>query len=314
LHTEAALPEWVRERDPETDEPRVVVLDAGQNPPAGAPITYYLRETLPDDVDLTLTVHDAEGQVLATMSSREPNAKAEGPKQPRLNKRAGSHRVYWNMRYPGPTPLPGAVLWGGEARGPVALPGTYRLTLKAGDAEAEGMLELVPDPRLHVPADARERRFQLLLEVRDAVSRAHQAVLDIRAIRDQLQAWVERSDGHPVHDRLKEAVDGLLTQLAEVEEALLQTKAKSPQDVLNYPVKLNAKLVDIAGVVESAPGDPPQQAVQVFRELEAACDAECRRLQQLVEGPLQEIQALIRSADLPPVRLGRSSGAPAESA
>jgi photosystem II stability/assembly factor-like uncharacterized protein len=309
LHTEAALPEWVRERDPDTDEPRMVVLDAGQNPPPGAPITYWLRDAVADDIDLTLTIRDAEGQVLATMTSREPDPKAQGPRQPRLSKRAGTHRVYWNMRYPGPTPLPGAVLWGGEARGPVALPGSYRVTLKAGEQEAEGTVALVADPRLHVPADALERRFRLLMEVRDAVSRTHQAVLDIRAVRDQLGAWVDRSQGHTAHDRLKEAVDGLLKELGAVEEALLQTKAKSPQDVLNYPVKLNAKLVDIAGVIESAPGDPPDQAIAVFRELAASAEAERRRLQELLEGPLREVEALIRSADLPLVRLDDSRSA-----
>lgn len=303
LHTEAALPEWVRERDPETDEERVVVLDAGENPPAGAPITYYLKEALPKDVELTLTIADEAGTVVATLSSREPDPKAEGPKQPRLSTRAGTQRVFWNMRHPGPTPLPGAVMWGGDAQGPTALPGVYQLTLTAGDERAEGTLELVADPRLHVSADELAERFRLLLAVRDELSAAHEALLNIRQIREQVAAWVERGEGHAVHERLKEAVDRLTADLTTVEEALLQTKAKSPQDVLNYPVRLNAKLADIAHVIESAPGAPPAQAVDTFLDLKRRTDAELARLQEIMRGPLEEIQDMIRSADLPPVRL-----------
>ncbi len=52
--------------------------------------------------------------------------------------------------------------------------------------------------------------------------------------------------------------------MTEVEEALIQTKAKSGQDVLNFPVRLNNDLVALGGVVGSADSAPTQQSYEVF--------------------------------------------------
>ena len=52
--------------------------------------------------------------------------------------------------------------------------------------------------------------------------------------------------------------------MTEVEEVLIQTKAKSGQDVLNFPVRLNNHLVALGGVVGSADSAPTQQSYEVF--------------------------------------------------
>ncbi len=49
-----------------------------------------------------------------------------------------------------------------------------------------------------------------------------------------------------------------------MEEALIQTKAKSGQDVLNFPVRLNNDLVALSGVVGSAETAPTQQSYEVL--------------------------------------------------
>ncbi len=310
LHSDAALAQWVRGRDPVTDDPVVEALDAGENPPSGAVITYALQAALPDDVVLTLEVRDAAGTLIQTLTSAEPDPKAEGPKLPRLSKRAGSQCVVWNLRWPGATPLKGAVMWGGAPQGPVVLPGTYQLVLQAGDIRAEGRLEVVRDERLPATDAELAQRFQLLMAVRDKLSEAHTAILAIRAAREQVDAWVERAAGHAEAAALQSEAKALVEAATAIEEALIQTKAQSSQDVLNFPVRLNAKLADIAGVVESAPGLPPQQAVDTFHDLAAAVDDQLKGWAALVDGPLAALEEHLRQAQLPLIHfVGRADAA-----
>ena len=299
LHSDSYLAQWVREHDPETDDMRTVLLDAGENPPSGAVITYFLKEALDEKTELTLVISDPEGQPIVTLTSAEPDKKAEGPKLPRLSRRAGTQSVVWNMRYPGATHLPGAVMWGGGTEGPEAPPGTYSLKLSAGEQSAEGKLVLLSDPRLGLRADVVQDRFQLLMAVRDKLSLAHDTIIAIRTIRDQVKAWVERAEGRPEHDALKEDADRIGVELTSIEEALIQTQAKSSQDVLNFPVRLNAKLADVAHVIESAPGETPQQAVETFGDLARATDAEAARFHELTSGALAAFEERIREAHLP---------------
>lgn len=307
LRSDAYLAQWIRARDPVTDEPVMEALDAGQNPPGGAVITYSLGRDLPADTTLTLEIQDAAGRVIQTLTSAEPDPKAEGPQLPRLSTRAGTSRVVWNLRWPGATPLKGAVMWGGPPQGPTVTPGVYRLALQAGEARAEGSLEVVRDPRLPASDADLQRRFELLMAVRDKLSQAHEAILAIRAAREQVDAWVERAAGHAAAEALTAEAAAIKEAATALEESLIQTKAKSSQDVLNFPVRLNAKLSDIGGVIESAPGLPPHQAVDTFEELAAATDAACQRWADVVAGPLAAFEAHVRDAQLPLIHLAGST-------
>ncbi len=310
LHSDAYLAQWIRGRDPVTDEPVIEALDAGQNPPGGAVITYSLGQALPPDATLTLEIQDPDGRVIQRLTSAEPDPKVEGPKLPRLSTRAGTARVVWNLRWPGATPLKGAVMWGGPPQGPTVTPGVYRLVLQAGEARAEGSLEVVRDPRLAVGDADLQHRFALLMAVRDKLSQAHEAILAIRAAREQVDAWVERAAGHAAAEALKTEAAAINDAATAVEEALIQTQAKSSQDVLNFPVRLNAKLSDIAGVIESAPGLPPQQAVDTFEALAAATDEACQRWADVVAGPLAAFERHVRDAQLPLIHLAGSTFPP----
>ena len=48
----------------------------------------------------------------------------------------------------------------------------------------------------------------------------------------------------------------------EVEDSLYQTKNRSGQDPLNYPIRLNNRIGALLGVVQSADGRPTQQSLR----------------------------------------------------
>lgn len=62
--------------------------------------------------------------------------------------------------------------------------------------------------------------------------------------------------------------------MTKIEEALYQTKNKSGQDPLNYPVRLTDKLAYLKSIMGSGEYPPTEQAYDVRKELEAEIDVQ----------------------------------------
>ena len=58
---------------------------------------------------------------------------------------------------------------------------------------------------------------------------------------------------------IKELADTINKQITAVEETLYQTKAKSSQDVLNYPIRLNDKISGLYDYAVSGNYAPTKQ-------------------------------------------------------
>jgi hypothetical protein len=135
------------------------------------------------------------------------------------------------------------------------------------------------------------------------LTEAHRAIRKLRDVRDQIQALVKRLDAKKHDDAIKSA-RGIIKTMTAAEEVLHQTKAKAPQDVLNYPVGLNNKLSSLAGNVAVGDHRPTEQAVMIKDELFAAVDAELSRLRQVFTEELPRFNAMLRRLEVPPVIAG----------
>ena len=165
---------------------------------------------------------------------------------------AGLNRFVWDLRYEGATAVPHAPLWGGSTEGPEALPGNYQVRLTVLGKTYTAPLEIAPDPRLKLGPEDLAKQFELLLKIRDKLTETDDAIIQIRDLRDQINAVNKRLKNDPREKTIADAGKALDKKMTEVEEALIQTKAKSGQDVLNFPVRLNNHLAALGGVVESA--------------------------------------------------------------
>jgi len=82
---------------------------------------------------------------------------------------------------------------------------------------------------------------------------------------------------------------------------LYQTKNKSEQDPLNYPIRLNDKLASV--ITSTGAGDfaPTAQAKAVRAELFAAIDAELQKLKTAWEKDLVALNATLKQLDTPAI-------------
>ena len=83
-----------------------------------------------------------------------------------------------------------------NTRGGRVPPGRYTLRLSLGEETREVPLDVLRDPRHVEVSDADLRaRWELMVRVRDAFHRCHDAVRTIRSVRDQLEEARARLEG-----------------------------------------------------------------------------------------------------------------------
>jgi hypothetical protein len=90
-----------------------------------------------------------------------------------------------------------------------------------------------------------------------------------------------------------------------VEEVLIQTKAKSGQDVLNYPIRLNNYLVALGGVVESADSAPTQASYEVFEMLSKQVDEQLAKWVQILSTDVPAYNEVVKKQEVPAIILAK---------
>ncbi len=284
-------------RDPDTGQDRASYLDAGENAPAGVVVHYLLRDKPEGEVKLAFL--EPGGAVIKEFtSSADDKAKKKGPKVPTA---AGMNRFVWDMRYPDAREVPGAIFWNGGVTGPRAAPSTYQVRLTVGGQTYTQPFEIRRDPRIAATDADLKEQFDFLIEVRDRLSEAHDAINNLRAVRGQLDDWVKRAEGRPAAKQVAEAAEGVKSKLAAVEEELIQFRSKAHEDPLNFPIKLNNKLASLSGAVAAADAKPTAQAREVYRELSSRIIDQLATLREVVNSDVAGFGRLVQQAELPAV-------------
>jgi hypothetical protein len=183
------------------------------------------------------------------------------------------------------------------------VPGRYEARLTAAGQTLSQPFEVRKDPRVEASDADLAKQLELLLKIRDELTATHDAIGRLRAVRDQAKTAAERAKGSPAEKTVQEAADALGKELTAVEEALYQTKNRSSQDPLNFPIRLNNKLAALAGTVGSADAAPTAQAYAVFDELKAKIDAELQTLDRVLAEDVPAFNRLVREKDVPAVQV-----------
>jgi len=242
---------------------------AGTNHPGGAMAYFYLAQKPDSATTVKLEFMQADGKVVKTYST---DAKERSEQLSDL--KAGLNRMVWNMRYPEAKEFDGMVLWWASLSGPKAVPGSYKVRLTVNGESQEQPFNILADPRISASQADLQAQFDFLMAVRDKVTEAHTAIADIRKARAQMQQITNRIAGDSTKKELVEMSKEIDKAMTEVEGALYQTKNRSAQDPLNYPIKLTNKLAHLASLEGIGDAAPTEQAEAFRKEVTAAIDAE----------------------------------------
>lgn len=235
----------------------------GENHPDGAILNYYLKEVDTANMEYRMRFLDRDGQVLACYSSRAAREAYKWVPE------KGAGRFIWDLRTAGIEPVEGMILWWAFQSGPRVVPGTYRAQLIAGPDTVTVPLEVMMDPRVSASIDDLQAQHDFLADIRDNMDRINNTIREIREVRKKLGALKEL-----VSDSvLRAQVDTLTRRGTTIEEALYQTKSKSPQDPLNFPIRLNNKYGHVGSLADLGFNRPTEQMVMVKEGFEAEIEA-----------------------------------------
>jgi len=289
---------WYETKTPDGKTVRTLI-DAGANPPDGVIVTYFLEREPAEP--LTLRFLDAAGQEIKQFSSKAPEKPPAGAAQPLAPASGGLNRFAWNMRYPDATALPGDVATERSLGGPLAPPGTYSVELSVDGQTFTESFEIRKDPRVGASQEDLDEQFRLLSQIRDKLSETHEAIIGLRDVREQVEAWVKRTEGRPIGESVANAARAITEKLAEIEQELVEPRITTQLDMVHYPTRLNAKLAALPSVVASADSAPTRQSHDVFADLSARIDQQLERWRDTLEVDVAGFNAVVRGADLPAV-------------
>ncbi len=275
----------------------------GTNPPAGSVIYYYLKEK--PDKPVKLEFLDTAGQVIQTFSSRASQPPMSARMQrfrgfgSRVTVDKGMNRFIWNMSYPGTERIPGAVLWMGRLGGPTAVPGTYTVRLSMGDNQQSQSWKWKKDPRISTSQEEFQEQFDFLIRIRDKMTEINRSIIRLRAVMGELDHLRAKLHGHEHGKSLIKAAAELKRKLTAVEDVLIQSKSKSGQDPLNYPILLDNKIAALTAVVASADARPTDQSYTAYDYLVEQADAQLKILKNILESDLPVLNDKIQKAGIP---------------
>ena len=234
----------------------------------------------------------------------ETQGGGRGGGAPSATMTTGLNRVVWNLTYPGITTFPGMVLWGATTAGPAALPGSYEVRLTVDGEVLTQPLRVRRHPLRNLSdADLREQ-FDLAMKIRDKASEANNAVIHIRAIKQQIgERLAKTSDAG-----LKQSGDRLSAGLGAIEEEIYQVRNQSNQDPLNFPIKINNRIASLLRVVTTGDGKPIGNATAIFADLSGELKNQTDRLQELLIGEARAFNDQLQRAGLAPLDLAAPAG------
>jgi photosystem II stability/assembly factor-like uncharacterized protein len=299
------------------DTPYPRETPAGQNPPDGAIVDYFLKATPKDE--LTLTIYDDKGGEVAHFSSDAKPADFLPANAPdywfappaALPKAAGVNRFAWDLRYPPPLSLPygyyGELLDYAEytlpdhaiqeqtprvqPQGPLVVPGNYTLELRAAGQTLRQPLTIELDPRVHASQSELVEQLDLAQDITRGMKASHDAYLQAAALRKDLAERQKALNS----DELKDAKD-TAAELDKKIDALEKGTPSAPGFGL-----VNRDLTRLMFSVESADIRPTQPVRTAVQQSCDALDKDLAGWRQLSEQDIVSFNATLSAANLPPL-------------
>jgi photosystem II stability/assembly factor-like uncharacterized protein len=274
---------------------RAAIINAGANPPSGVVFNYHLKGAT-DSSNVSVTIFDKRQKAIKTFSRKAKEAANK------LDFNDGMNQFVWDMLYPPGETIDGLILWNGSIGSLKAGPGKYMARFKFEKDSVDVPFTILANPNFKITEAEYDAQNSYLLQVRDKFNDVQKAIKNIRSLRTQINDFTGRLNKSGTKD-IRVKADSVVKNLTDIEEKLYQTKSKSGQDVLNFPIRLNDKLSGLYDVAASGQNPPSRQAREAFAELGAESDVQLARYKNIVAKDLPALNKLILDKQTPVISI-----------
>ncbi|MFZ1134481.1 MAG: glycoside hydrolase [Candidatus Korobacteraceae bacterium] len=290
-----------------SDTPLPPDVPAGQNPPDGAILNYYLGSGTSGDV--TLEVLDSNGKVVRRYSSADPLPPPDPelsiptywvrPLQ-KLSNQPGFHRFVWDLHY---APIPGvkpeypiAAVYENTApayTSPWAMPGKYQVVLTANGKRYKQEFTIQMDPRVKTPVTDLQQQFNLSQQV-------YQDLLVLQPINDQvekLRAQIKAQRAKSQSDADKAKLDAFTQKLDALAGAGGRRRRGTQQAATLSSVR--GSLFEMFSVLQDADAAPTPQATQAVPVLHNSTQELVKQWEEIQKTDLPQMKSQLGILALP---------------
>ncbi len=261
------------------------VIRSGKNHPSGVSVHYYLEEFDKKD-SLSFRFYDENGELIKSFSTY---AKEKGDQLKDIE--TGSHVYNWDMQYPDAKRFDGMIFWAGSTGGPTAKPGIYRVEMNHNGSVLSQNFSIQGNPNLSTTSEEYAQQFDFVQSVNNKVTEAHEAIIEMREIKSQLKKF--KSVVKDYEDIVQE-MNLIDSTLNFIENELYQTKNRSRQDPLNFPIKLTNKLAHLNSLSRRGSFPPTASSIAVRDELVAKIDEHLAAYRQVKNDRIPNLNQMIR--------------------
>ncbi len=263
----------------------------GQNHPNGVISHFYIKDIKEDD-KIALTYSTMAGDTLASFS----NASKEKNKKLKVKKGGNTH--VWNTRGKEAEKLKGMIFWWASFNGPKAVPGNYKVHLNVNGNNQTQEFKIVPDPRAEVSVSDMQKQHDFISAINATVDRAHGSIKKIRGVTKQLDAFTKQYKDNGQTKELVEKAKTMKDEFGKIEKALYQTKNRSNQDPLNFPIRLTNKLAHLNSLVGLDDFPPTDQDMAVQKELTGKIETQLKAFDEMLDSELKEFNKAFNELNL----------------
>jgi photosystem II stability/assembly factor-like uncharacterized protein len=311
-------------RNNNTDTPLPPEEPAGQNPPDGAMIDYWLKTAASGAVTLEI-VDASSGRGVRHFSSAD-KPEPVNPKELNvpmywvlpartLSASSGMHRFVWDLTYPAPDVLtrdyPISAIYHDTPLYPLGaavLPGQYKLVLTVGGQSYTQTLDIRMDPRVKTSPEDLRRQFELDQKIADALHRDYEALQQVRSLHSQLKALAS----HAVIAKSAAELEAKAASI-EGEEGDYSARYLSTPEGRSL-ARLNNGFNTLVSALDTADAAPTTQQVAMVGELDKALEEQLAAWAQLKSKDIPELNKELKKAGLPFIDLQKPVSGSGDSA
>jgi hypothetical protein len=193
--------------------------------------------------------------------------------------------------------------------------GKYQVRLTVDGKTETAPLEVRLDPRVHVEQADLQKQFDLLMQIRDELSRVFDTVNQVQDIRSQLDGLKKRLPENSNTKPVLGAAKDLDQKMVAVRDDLVQMKVKSNEDSLAYPQRVDSKLAALAMAIGDRTDSAPTAAeYRTFDKLKKQADDSLAHWAELQKTNLAAFQKMMAGQNIQAIVLpaAESEGARGE--
>jgi photosystem II stability/assembly factor-like uncharacterized protein len=238
----------------EDDDDKPVAATSGTNPASGVVFYYQLPGVKDTAAKLQLDILDDKGTLVHRFTDQKEKDFVSFPggpsANPVLSAKPGLNRFVWNMRYP---TLPGVpnVFIEGSYSGRKAAPGNYTARITTGKLEKNVSFKILPDPRLNATAADYAEQQEWAAKTEAGVKEIHETVLRARKVRKQVKEVTDLLQNNTAMKEVTDAGKKITDQLQKWEDATVQNKAQSNDDIINFINRISADYIFLKGEMDT---------------------------------------------------------------